>query len=66
MLIDFIFKNIRSFKDEVTFSMEVGEGITEYVESNTVRLEDIEVVKSLVVMHLENPMRLEHSDYLEI
>ena len=26
--------------------MEVGEGITEYVESNTVRLEDIEVVKS--------------------
>ena len=46
MLIDFIFKNIRSFKDEVTFSMVVGEGITEYVESNTVRLEDIEVVKS--------------------
>ncbi|MDU6785046.1 MAG: hypothetical protein E6435_02340 [Veillonella sp.] len=46
MLIDFTFKNIRSFKEEVTFSMEVGEDITEYVEANTVRLGDIEVVKS--------------------
>ena len=46
VLIDFTFKNIRSFKDEVTFSMEVGEGITEYIEANTVRLGDIEVVKS--------------------
>lgn len=46
MLIDFAFKNIRSFKDETTFSMEVGEDITEYVEANTVRLGDIEVVKS--------------------
>ena len=46
VLIDFTFKNIRSFKDKVTFSMEVGEGITEYIEANTVRLGNIEVVKS--------------------
>ena len=32
MLIDFTFKNIRSFKEEVTFSMEVGEGIIEYTK----------------------------------
>ncbi len=32
VLIDFTFKNIRSFKEEVTFSMEVGEGIVEYTK----------------------------------
>lgn len=46
MLIDFSFKNVRSFKDEVTFSMEVGEGITDYTEENTISSGDIEVVKS--------------------
>ena len=46
MLIDFAFKNIRSFKDEDTFSMEVGEGISDYIEENTFLSGDIEVVKS--------------------
>lgn len=46
MLIDFSFKNVRSFKDEVTFSMEVGEGITNYAEENTISSGEIEVVKS--------------------
>ena len=46
MLIDFSFKNIRSFKDEVTFSMEVGEGITDYAEENTISSGEIDVVKS--------------------
>lgn len=46
MLIDFSFKNVRSFKDEVTFSMEVGEGITDYAEENTISSGEIEVVKS--------------------
>lgn len=50
VLIDFTFKNIRSFKDEVTFSMEVGEGITECVEVNTVRLGNTEVVKSSFIL----------------
>lgn len=46
MLIDFSFKNVRSFKDEVTFSMEVGEGVTDYAEENTISSGEIEVVKS--------------------
>ena len=46
MLIDFSFKNVRSFKDEVTFSMEVGEGITDYVKKNTMSSGEIDVVKS--------------------
>ena len=46
MLIDFSFKNVRSFKDEVTFSMEVGEGITDYAEENTMSSGEIDVVKS--------------------
>ena len=46
MLIDFAFKNIRSFKDEATFSMEVGEGVTDYTKENTISSDDIEVVKS--------------------
>ena len=46
MLIDFTFKNIRSFKEEVTFSMEVGEGIIEYTKENTISSRDIDVVKS--------------------
>ena len=46
MLIDFSFKNIRSFKEEVTFSMEVGEGIVEYTKENTISSRDIDVVKS--------------------
>lgn len=46
MLIDFSFKNVRSFKDEVTFSMEVGEGITDYAVENTMSSGEIDVVKS--------------------
>lgn len=46
MLIDFSFKNVRSFKDEVTFSMEVGEGITDYAKENTITSGEIDVVKS--------------------
>ena len=49
MLIDFTFKNIRSFKEEVTFSMEVGEGIVEYTKENTISSRDIDVVKSLFI-----------------
>lgn len=49
MLIDFSFKNVRSFKDEVTFSMEVGEGITDYVEENTISSGEIDVVKSSLI-----------------
>jgi len=46
VLIDFSFKNVRSFKDEATFSMEVGEGITDYSVENTMSLGEIDVVKS--------------------
>lgn len=46
MLIDFSFKNVRSFRDEVAFSMEVGEGITDYAEENTISSGGIDVVKS--------------------
>lgn len=59
MLIDFTFKNIRSFKEEVTFSMEVGEGIVEYTKENTILFRDIDVVNHhlfLEGMHLENLM----------
>ena len=50
MLIDFTFKNIRSFKEEVTFSMEVGEGIVEYTKENTISSRDIDVVKSSFIL----------------
>lgn len=50
MLIDFTFKNIRSFKEEVTFSMEVGEGVIDYTKENTVSSDDIEVVKSSFIL----------------
>lgn len=50
MLIDFTFKNIRSFKEEVTFSMEVGEGVIDYTKVNTVSSDDIEVVKSSFIL----------------
>ena len=46
MLIDFTFKNIRSFKEEVTFSMEVGEGVIDYTRENTISSGDTKVVKS--------------------
>lgn len=49
MLIDFSFKNVRSFKDEVTFSMEVGDGITDYAEENTISSGKIDVVKSAFI-----------------
>ena len=35
MLLDFTFKNVRSFKNETSFSMEVGEGISRLVRKNT-------------------------------
>ncbi len=46
MLIDFSFKNVRSFKNEVSFSMEVGEGITDYAKENIISSGEIDVVKS--------------------
>ena len=46
MLIDFSFKNIRSFKNEATLSMETGELIEEYAKENTVDIGDITLVKS--------------------
>lgn len=49
MLIDFSFKNIRSFKDEVLLSMEVGEGITDYTKENTISANGIDVVKSAFI-----------------
>ena len=49
MLIDFSFKNVRSFKNEVTFSMEVGEGITDYAKENTMSSGKIDVVKSAFI-----------------
>ena len=55
MLIDFSFKNVRSFKDEVTFSMEVGEGITDYAEENTILSGDIDVVKSSFIFGVAHP-----------
>ena len=49
MLIDFSFKNIRSFKNEATLSMETGELIEEYAKENTVDLGDITLVKSAFI-----------------
>ena len=48
VLIDFTFKNIRSLKEEVTFSMEVG--VIDYTKENTVSSDDIEVVKSSFIL----------------
>ena len=49
MLIDFSFKNIRSFKKEATLSMETGELIEEYAKENTVDIGDITLVKSAFI-----------------
>lgn len=49
MLIDFSFKNVRSFKNEATLSMETGELIEEYAQENTVDIGDITLVKSAFV-----------------
>lgn len=49
MLIDFSFKNIRSFKNEATLSMETGELIEEYAKENTVDIGDITLVKSAFI-----------------
>ena len=49
MLIDFSFKNVRSFKNKATLSMETGEFIEEYVQENTVDIGDITLVKSAFV-----------------
>lgn len=49
MLIDFSFKNVRSFKNEATLSMETGELIEEYAQENTVNIGDITLVKSAFV-----------------
>ena len=48
MLIDFQVKNFRSFKDEVSFSMEIGLGVSEH-ETSTIMLKDEELLKSAVV-----------------
>jgi hypothetical protein len=49
MLIDFSFKNIRSFKNEATLSMETGALIEEYAKENTVDIGDITLVKSAFI-----------------
>lgn len=49
VLIDFSFKNIRSFKDEVSLSMEVGEGVNDYTKENTMSINGIDVVKSAFI-----------------
>lgn len=49
MLIDFSFKNVRSFKNEATLSMETGELIEEYAQENTVDIGNITLVKSAFV-----------------
>ena len=49
MLIDFIFSNVRSFKDKVTFSMETGEGITAYSKENTIQHGTVDAVKSAFI-----------------
>mgnify|MGYP003083264169 FL=1 len=49
VLLDFSFKNVRSFKDEVIFSMEIGEGINDYAEENTISTTGIDVVKSAFI-----------------
>ncbi|WP_346660787.1 ATP-binding protein [uncultured Veillonella sp.] len=49
MLIDFSFKNIRSFKNEATLSMETGELIEAYAKENTVDIGDITLVKSAFI-----------------
>lgn len=49
MLIDFSFKNVRSFKNEVTLSMETGDHIEEYAKENTVDIGEITLVKSAFV-----------------
>ena len=49
MLIDFTFSNVRSFKDKVTFSMEIGEGITVYSKENTIQHDTVDAVKSAFI-----------------
>lgn len=49
MLIDFSFKNVRSFKNEATLSMETGDHIEEYAKENTVDIGEISLVKSAFV-----------------
>ena len=49
MLIDFTFSNVRSFKDKVTFSMEIGEGITAYSKENTIQYDSVDAVKSAFI-----------------
>ena len=50
MLLDFTFKNVRSFKDTVTFSMETGEYITKLQKKNTCRQKDIRLLKSTYIL----------------
>ncbi|MDU4966283.1 MAG: ATP-binding protein [Veillonella parvula] len=49
MLIDFSFKNVRSFKNKATLSMETGDHIEEYAKENTVDIGEITLVKSAFV-----------------
>ncbi|ARF98441.1 hypothetical protein B7L28_00110 [Veillonella atypica] len=50
MLLDFTFKNVRSFKNETSFSMEVGEGISRLVRKNTHHQKGIRLLKSAYIL----------------
>lgn len=50
MLLDFTFKNVRSFKNETSFSMEVGEGISRLVRKNTHYQKGIRLLKSAYIL----------------
>lgn len=50
MLLDFTFKNVRSFKNETFFSMEVGEGISRLVRKNTHYQKGIRLLKSAYIL----------------
>ena len=50
MLLDFTFKNVRSFKNETSFSMEVGEGISRLVRKNTHHQKGIRLLESAYIL----------------
>ncbi|KRK95272.1 AAA family ATPase [Companilactobacillus futsaii] len=49
MLIDFTMKNFKSFKDETTLSLETGERLSKFRESNTISIGKISLLKNLLI-----------------
>ena len=49
MLIDFTMKNFKSFKDETTLSLETGERLSKFRESNTISVGKISLLKNLLI-----------------